>query len=613
MPHKPGIGAILGIVSENGVAKSMTPVYLMDMRRDMGVGKMRQIAKQFTREDGGFAFTGVDPNYTDYCVMTSDEDGAEPKNALIQDRVQPIPVHVGVGANLDWYTRIRKDGAISAIIPFPLSELSLNPYTIGTRAHVGGTSLPDNTVILDIPEIGAMPGMYFDGYCRVQTFTPKIIPSNSSFSIEVLVDLDSFHSASSALVIRAIPFASEGGSAYRASMVGTINPEAWYGQHLLRLIIGKNKQVELYVASSYNTDTLREGTRVLNQSLASYSGLQLITAVFEQGIQVKLFVGGVQIYQAGTSVTIGQYINTNPGVEICGESSNRLGFIGVVSAVTVYNVALSQAQVLAHYQSLFDNKLIPLTTGYSREICEELPIWYYRFDDVIVDNGVASFLNNETLSVTNNQLIEYLQSSPFIGQNSFLKPANSIISGHGPSGSMYKDQLAFSGWVYFSTTTPTADETIIACDAGASIATVGGLSNPVPSGWFSLKRASNKKLTMTVFIGGSLHTVTFNTEFHSGNWYFLWINIRAIDPANIDLYVGDKLTPPALVETRTVSASNLFTVANYNPETVIPFPYAKMGVTIGNGLQGMLRDMAFLPRVCDADRIIEIWESKDTL
>ena len=88
MPHRPGVGAIFGVVSENGVAKPGAPVYLLDMRRDMGLGNAVLLAKQFTKTDGGFVFNGLDPNYADYAVFTTDEDSSgetDPyKNALIR-------------------------------------------------------------------------------------------------------------------------------------------------------------------------------------------------------------------------------------------------------------------------------------------------------------------------------------------------------------------------------------------------------------------------------------------------------------------------------------------------------------------------------------------------
>jgi len=63
----------------------------------VGVGEMKLLSMRLTAADGGFEFAGLDPEYDGYMLTATDEDGVTPKNALIQDRIQPIPAHVGAG------------------------------------------------------------------------------------------------------------------------------------------------------------------------------------------------------------------------------------------------------------------------------------------------------------------------------------------------------------------------------------------------------------------------------------------------------------------------------------------------------------------------------------
>ena len=77
-------GAIYGIVSEEGSIKVGTDVVLMDH------ATLSIIAKTITDQYGGYMFNNLDPDKTDYMLFTVDNDGVEPKNALIKDYVQPV-------------------------------------------------------------------------------------------------------------------------------------------------------------------------------------------------------------------------------------------------------------------------------------------------------------------------------------------------------------------------------------------------------------------------------------------------------------------------------------------------------------------------------------------
>jgi len=87
-------GAIYGIVSEEGAIKVGNEVVLLDH------ASLSIIAKTLTDQYGGYVFNNLDPDKTDYMLFTVDNDGVEPKNALIKDYVQPVTTANGdLGGN----------------------------------------------------------------------------------------------------------------------------------------------------------------------------------------------------------------------------------------------------------------------------------------------------------------------------------------------------------------------------------------------------------------------------------------------------------------------------------------------------------------------------------
>lgn len=87
-------GTIHGIVSEEGTAKVDNEVVLLDHET------LSILARTRTDKFGGYMFNNLDPDKTDYMMYTVDNDGAQPKNALIKDYVQPVKGNNGaIGGN----------------------------------------------------------------------------------------------------------------------------------------------------------------------------------------------------------------------------------------------------------------------------------------------------------------------------------------------------------------------------------------------------------------------------------------------------------------------------------------------------------------------------------
>ncbi|MFZ4537179.1 hypothetical protein [Propionivibrio sp.] len=102
MPHKPGIGAIFGIVAEDGVAKVDSPVRLYD--RTTG----QLVRAVTTNVDGGYVFSGLDETTSDYMVLAVDNDGANKKNALVYDYITPMPAAQGESFDGNWQVVVGK-------------------------------------------------------------------------------------------------------------------------------------------------------------------------------------------------------------------------------------------------------------------------------------------------------------------------------------------------------------------------------------------------------------------------------------------------------------------------------------------------------------------------
>ncbi|MEG2265931.1 MAG: hypothetical protein RR932_06335 [Acinetobacter sp.] len=623
MPHRPGTGAIFGIVSENGVAKALSPVYLMDMRRDTGIGNAKILSKQMTREDGGFTFSGLDTEYTNYSVMVSDEDGAEPKNALIQDRIQPVPVHLGAGHFADWYGRIFKDGADSAIIPFPVEENIMRPLAYGGRVWYAGD--PANPAeLIDIPEIPGMAGIRLNTVCRLTTFNSQQLSSVGPRALEFIIDLDSFSSNSTDLYIGVVPTSQASGSsnlAFDTSSVGSRS--ASRGNCALRLIVGKNKKVTVYLNSDYDT-SITSPTNIGVFDLAAFSGLQHIILNYVPGTSLSLYVGG-QLFE-NKLITANFDVNNArcPGLEI-GGTNNGYGVNCLIGPIVTYAESLNAQQALQHYKSLFNNDLIPLRTGYADELGKEFPIWYYRFNDDDLSIGARSELGkynavtgaakaHQTLNATDFTRITHPVSSPFLGQSAFSKPADVYFSRSdaAPAGFPFNNQFVFTGWVYFDTVTPTAIEQLIQFQSPYVYNRSTGGENPASGGWFHLIRGTDKKITTRIFINGALQDRTFNYVANAGQWLNIWlvVNLRTIGLEKASLYIGTETEQPTLIGDISLPTGALFTTASFHPQTSVPLGPG-FGCIVGQGMAGRMRDWAILPTVIKPERIVEIWNNKD--
>lgn len=626
MPHKPGLGAIFGIVSEGGIAKDDSPVYLMDMRRDVGVGQMKLLSKQRTRPDGGFTFAGLDPDYDGYAVVATDEDGSPEKNALIQDRVQPVPAHLGAGIEGDWYSRIVRDGADAAIIPGPVAESKLRPYGLRAMTRLNNV---DATVVFGPEEIPYMSMISIPTNGRMETAVAKkraSIFSNSS--IEFILDLDSFGGSSTSLKIEygLCGDDSHSGATVVSETTRTVYSATKAGAFYVEYSPG-GKTLYFKVAENVSS---RSWTTVSSIDLSLESGICHFIISFKKSEHIKFYINGslektaLPTYYAGSSGAGGKWA---PGIIVGGTNEDDLGVSCTIGPIVSYDIALSDSQAEKHYKAIFGiNDNVALFSGYAAEIMKRLPFFYYRLNEAVFDDGVSDELHFRSpdtgvsvaggvLSFSDPALVTGAQDSPLVGMASFQKASHITLSGASSlCGFPFGDAFSFSCWVYFDSAAPAQNESLINIDTFASYNSSEGDRNPRSSGMLAIERdSSQKKINAKFYIDATYTTVTFNYVPDSGKWLNLWIVVELSGAyGSASLYAGDEDEAPTLKETVALSGGRLHTMIDYHQYTYIPFDIDG-ACSIGTGLGGRLIEVALLPRPISEDQIQAAWAAKDAI
>ncbi len=619
MPHKAGMGAIFGIVSENGVAKSGSPVYLMDMRRDLGVGQAKILLKKTTKPDGGFVFNGLDPNYTDYSIMASDEDGLIPKNALIQDRVQPIPTTAGLGALADWYTRILKDGATAGFVGIHTTGSPPTPLGIvGSVLYTGTPS--EQGVSMGVPELPSLSSLNTHKSGSISTYGRSLGEPSKSVSFEVVIDLDSFREDSLDLAIafgasvnvtdsRSAGDVINIGSGVATSTNGYINTELIYNP----------KTKGIYIRGFYGGYTDRAAISPIVY-LTSYTGVVHVVVTFDFSKLVSVYINGALIGSDTSTFTQPFYLEKGANFMIVGGQTNsktdfyRGGVYNIGLAVG-YPLALTSEQVMSHYKSLYSNDLAPLTTGYAREVMASLPSWYYRLNEISVLKGMSGELEaragdsnlsppRSLLKFNDPTVVQTMVDSPILGFNTFSKTRYGTLSGPnaGLFGFTFTNQFSFSCWARFAAATPEVPEDIVFFKSYAEKV------DP----FFQLRRNTNGKMTAVVKGYTGVEVFNFNYSPPAEVWVSMWVVMdKRVKPNPLlKLYVGTESGEITLMESMTANSVDLYTPA---AEIGQPYP-TRFGlqVSVGNSMTGSLCELAMFHNAISEDAIKEIWASKDT-
>ena len=645
--HKPGIGAIFGIVTEEGIAKDNSPVYLYDMRRWEGAGKKKLLARRFTRPDGGFEFAGLNTNYGDYMVMVTDEDGEEPKNALVQDRVNPIPAHSGSGQLAEWYVRVMRDGAITGFIAWPVyadGEGVVVPRALfgrPTQSAVSGQELawPPNA---DAPP--EVPNMASLGFNPVG-WGPICIGGKSDIAagggtFELILDLDTVAAQANSAIIPAVYSGSNADQRFDQLTTGSNSNCCTFSlaSHTpLTVIISPTKQLTVYTTTETRFFWSRGHSipPLGTFDLSAFSGVQYITVVHTDAASVKLYVAGVEVYSIAHTVTSIRFngltaalgfvsadgVTSIPRDQLSPFAAGRINASSYTLSLAIYyDRPLSAAEVLDHYKALYNNDLVSPVSGYAREVFTDTPHMYWRMDDfdAVERTSFASDVTkrnaNTGLGYTYKRLnlvgnvhnVDPVAPSPIAGRSAVgvVHPNGNHFNqdSGGSFGWLFRNRGSLSCWTIFNLATPAVAE---------FIAEFHQIGSDQP--YFEVSRTASNQIQVRVWEGSILNTYTFGDYIPpNAAWQYIAITIDKTgedDPLNglLRLYVGDENTAPVLVQTLLIPLTSLYTTAAF-PASATHGVVSR--VRTMRQLTGSVCELAVFPEILTSARIEAHWNAR---
>lgn len=465
MGHKPGIGAIFGIVTEEGVVKPESPVVLLDRENK------KIVRRQNTDANGGFTFNGLNDQEATYMVFATDEDGADPKNALIQDRILPVPAYSGATLWSNWEYMARQKNALM-VWSGDYSEYEGNIYP--NDSQVGGSSqtvgaasryiagIGSVHLAVDTPPAGAphIPLLHIVNRALVvgapHNFYVYSSPTDpyapAAHSVEAVVVLSSVVGTISMGGTPASKGDHNGNWAWdtefghRTSGAPSPPSRLDYVSSTRTLSITYKHGVGVHRDASWATLVPAAiGTLVTRSHVFPEGGVPTgpvhIAYTLTPGVSLVLYVNGAEVH---TWDLVGEasYLCIR-GFNSFSPSFSRGGFIwagapnadlplaiseAVVGPYAFYPyTALTATEVLEQYEALMTPSLLPRLTGYMREVITDRPICYVRLDDLATEivqrnHAVTDFIRGDflpgglrTLSMISEALITPEQSSPVVG------------------------------------------------------------------------------------------------------------------------------------------------------------------------------------------------------
>ena len=436
MGHKAGIGAIFGIVSEEGVAKPNSPVVLLDRSNH------RVVRKQWTREDGGFTFNGLNEQEATYIAYATDEDGEVPKNALIQDRILPVPAYSGATLWANWQYTARRDGAMfawsgryyqeepsSLMLPYDSLSAFSRPGHDAPANLLGGSA---STALASAPVVEGAPHIPVVELTQGHLFyAAPICPYNlrvganrvAEHSMEVTLDLLNCEGPISVAAspgqvrptLHAAWFLDDGDSTRRPH---------WYSQlrytpstRTLSVVYRNSTGVapDTSWSSGVQTGTLVTRSHTFNEGEVP-EGLVHIAYSFDPGVRLALFVNGTLVEDwslLGESTTL-PYSHRTHGSDLYGWLDGMFIFAGPATANSPNHATkvrfgpfafypytlLTDEQIIEHAAAIVEPDVLPKLTGYVKEVIMDDPTVYARLDDLETDVVNQSHTQLEFLRAT---------------------------------------------------------------------------------------------------------------------------------------------------------------------------------------------------------------------
>lgn len=609
MPHKPGIGAIFGITSEEGVA-AQKRVVLMD-RSNLSV-----VAKTTADANGGYVFNGLNPDTNDYLVFAVDDDGSPPKEAIIHDYIQPIPAYQGATFIGNWEKRAMSGDPISGFFGLldqngsPIEISGHTPYFEGNGVTYGQTSLTPGaphipSTALNNCALGFGMRTSFDIFTAPTKVSLEWVFRRSSVSTARHAGVGLFTSADSSSYAHA-------GNSYG------FTSDTTYTSSIAAL--SYNPADAVLRAYNRNGSSL-EGPwgnwrEVANVNLSTYPDDVHVVLAMTYADTAVLYVNGAPV----ATVSLGGQ-NAVPwrsrddswpmGTAIFGNINDSgtykvLGrYTTVLSGpVVAYDRMLSAQEVLDRYNDLMVGTT-PAETGYAKEILLDHPHYYYRLREPDGTSGrFADWLtqsagNRRALTIYNPSGIDYAQRSPVVG-GSAVK-FNGAAAARGDfviESSSSQRELSFAFIIEPTVALPTANELIV-----GNYNTSGVMVTAV-------FRNTNGQLVLRTREGGIDTNYTFTTALAAGVRKFVVITLNK-GTTKAKLYLDGTLVE-TLTTTGTFLDQQISHAAAYH-ETMIGGQVndARNGVSLP--FRGYLSEVAFFSYELPASRVKAHYDARSVV
>lgn len=601
MPHIAGNGAILGIVSEEGVV-AQKRVTLMD-RSSMSV-----VRNTVSDEFGAYHFTGLNADTDDYIVLCVDDDGNPKKSAIIFDYVQPIPAHKGGFFWQNWFVLSnRKEPMVSVVGISDIKGANLG-YNSGTGfggTYYGGT--PPEADSLLYPMVGAadLPYIILKGsrILKGSANHKDILKLDQALSVScewVIRPNSVIGSAATYLYRSERPFNQNGGSYSPYPLLG-VSYDAETGVisvSVQKTSMGSSNSTPPQNSSkvlSYTLPTeLRGDAPIHIASSATYGGS---ANLYVNGVLVS--TGGLTSFPAKPEVRASQfYINLVVGSELYLSASSQVYTDATYHCylAAYYSEPMTEQEALSLYESLFLDTL-PLVTGYERAVISNYPQFIYRLNEP----------SGSEISI--DSLRPYAKT----GRNSFLTNSGLISSTPAPEQSLVLGgvgKMITGNWY-------AASETAHPIPTNRYAQSVSFFAQPIVSSIISgggaiIQHKSNESSSVTYFRVAIYDTGKIRVEWLSGGVAKSHVFSHIVDGSSVhhycitlDLFNSEiKL----YIDSELIEEAPALGVMDVLPQG-LNMSRAQLGI----GYRGYLSEVAAFPSVLTKSDIQNHYESRLTI
>ena len=604
MPHKLGVGAIKGIVSEDGVV-SQKRLLLIDR------STLKVIAVTESDENGGYIFTGLNADTDDYIVVGVDDTqdvAGDYKQAMIFDRVKPFSTHIGSLFYGSWYFVSKGKDPIAAWFGDFDSSVNKRPIVLGNSRALSRTN--DNG-------LSTYQGATFVGAPHIATLTT--LASNLIF---YSASDGGHHARTTAkeftletVIVKSRCTGNVGIGAYNGIGVFSFLNAEDYGYSTKAPApainyIKSTDSLNVYAYSvNWDAGAVIDGVAASNTTymsdidLSPYGDVVHIIVAYKLQDDMRLYINGqlvntVSLLSTGLDIDSTRrpplgIIISNDAVQALPQISNVADMTGGVGAIAWYDQKLTAASVYEHYQALILGAT-PKVSGICAEYVVDHPLYYYRLNDngentYFKQVGVgAGYVNNRRAAhIFNSSAITHQVPSLGVGglATRFNGGGARNVNGYLPNNATGYS-MAFIA--KFDSATPSENELIAAAtDYGTSV-------------YRGVYRTTANKF----YVQDTIYR-TFNYAIDYDNLHMYHVVIDKIK-GEARLYVDGNL-----VETITTDISPLATYSGHDTLSSADigggFSIAGMvpsnPVSIADPFKGVLGEVAFFDKILTEDRI----------